>query len=237
MFESTAHGPLLNPILPKETRPIALKWTLYDPTLNSLPLYEMDTAANWTEFSAALETWSWPTQNVVYADDQGHIAYHAVGQDSDCGPAGLRRPYTRCRTRAMARPRVARLHSVRRMPNAVDPPSGFLATANSRVTTEKSPYPLTLSGSIPIASSASTNRSTAATGSRPKTCSPCRPTSTAKWTRRLGQRLAYAIDHTAGSGRPAAQGRRPDAQLGWTADHRLRRRVDRDAGAQAPCGR
>ena len=32
--QSTAHGPLLNPILTKETRPIALKWTLYDPTLN-----------------------------------------------------------------------------------------------------------------------------------------------------------------------------------------------------------
>ena len=38
----TAHGPLLNPILPKETRPIALKWTLYDPTLNALPLYEIE---------------------------------------------------------------------------------------------------------------------------------------------------------------------------------------------------
>ena len=30
------------------------------------------------------------------------------------------------------------------MPGVFDPPSGFLATANSRVTTDKSPYPLTL---------------------------------------------------------------------------------------------
>ena len=93
MCNLTAHGPLLNPILPKETRPIALKWTLYDPTLNSLPLYQIDTAANWTEFSAALETWSWPTQNVVYADDQGHIAYHAIGQGSDAvGRTDFARP-------------------------------------------------------------------------------------------------------------------------------------------------
>jgi len=49
-----------NPIMPKETRAISLKWTLYDPALNSLPLYQIDTAANWTEFSAALETWSCP---------------------------------------------------------------------------------------------------------------------------------------------------------------------------------
>jgi penicillin G amidase len=50
--QSTAHGPLLNPIFTKETRPIALKWTLYDPSLNALPLYQMNTASNWTEFSA-----------------------------------------------------------------------------------------------------------------------------------------------------------------------------------------
>ena len=86
--ESTGHGPLLNPILPKETRAIALKWTLYDSALNTLPLFEIDTAANWGEFSSALEKWSWPTQNVVYADDQGHIAYHAVGK-IPLRPAGL----------------------------------------------------------------------------------------------------------------------------------------------------
>jgi penicillin amidase len=81
--ESTAHGPLLNPLLDGGDPPIALKWTLYDPSLNTLPLYEMDTAKNWTEFSAALAQWSWPTQNLVYADDQGHTAYHAIGKGAD----------------------------------------------------------------------------------------------------------------------------------------------------------
>jgi penicillin amidase len=78
--QSTDHGPLLNPLFTKETRPIALMWTLYDPLLNSLPLYQLNVASNWKEFSAALATWSWPTQSVVYSDDQGHIAYHAIGK-------------------------------------------------------------------------------------------------------------------------------------------------------------
>jgi penicillin G amidase len=83
--ESTEHGPLLNPLLgaPGLTAndpPTSLKWTLYDPTLNTLPLYEMNVASNWTEFSAALAQWCWPTQNLVYADDQGHTAYRAIGQ-------------------------------------------------------------------------------------------------------------------------------------------------------------
>jgi penicillin amidase len=86
--QSTAHGPLLNPIFTRETRPIALKWTLYDPALNTLPLYQMNVASNWAEFSAALATWSWPTQNVVYTDDQGHIAYQDVGR-VPLRPAGL----------------------------------------------------------------------------------------------------------------------------------------------------
>ncbi len=33
--ESTAHGPLLNPLLPNGDPPTALKWTLYDPSLNT----------------------------------------------------------------------------------------------------------------------------------------------------------------------------------------------------------
>ncbi len=35
--ESTDHGPLLNPILPSEQRPVALKWTLYDTAGIALP--------------------------------------------------------------------------------------------------------------------------------------------------------------------------------------------------------
>ena len=35
----TDHGPLLDPIFTKDSRAIALKWTLYDTTLNSIPLY------------------------------------------------------------------------------------------------------------------------------------------------------------------------------------------------------
>lgn len=140
---STAHGPLLNPLFRHEVRPIALRWTLYDPALNSIPLYALNTAGNWQQFSAALERWNWPTQNTVYSDDQGHIAYHAIGR-VPIRPGGL-----------MGVPIQDGAHEWQgyipfdQMPNAVDPPSGFLATANSRVTTEKNAYPLTLEWADP----------------------------------------------------------------------------------------
>ena len=133
----TEHGPLLDPIFTKHPQALALKWTLYDPTLNTIPIYAINTASNWTEFSAALAQWCFPTQNVVYADDQGHIGYHAVGR-------------VPLRPRGIATVPVDATASAwqgyipfEQMPNAFDPPSGFLATANSRVTSDKSQYPLT----------------------------------------------------------------------------------------------
>jgi penicillin amidase len=147
----TAHGPLLNPLFTKETRPISLKWTLYDPTLNSLPLYQLNVAANWKEFSAALATWFWPTQSVVYSDDQGHIAYHAIGKAPTRMMLSVEPlPHDTLNLRYewgdasfFFGKRDNPYISFDQMPNAFDPPSGFLATANSRVTTEKQFYPLT----------------------------------------------------------------------------------------------
>jgi penicillin amidase len=142
----TAHGPLLNPLFTKETRPIALKWTLYDPTLNTLPLYQLNVASNWKEFSAALATWSWPTQSVVYSDDQGHVAYHAIGKVpirlGGRGLFGKPIPHDPLDRRfewdkVIAGSLMTDLNAYiafDQMPHTFDPPSGFLATANARVT-------------------------------------------------------------------------------------------------------
>jgi penicillin amidase len=134
----TEHGPLLTPILPHEKRAIALHWSLYDPALVSIPLYEINTAQNWQQFSAALQAWCFPTQNIVYADDAGHIAYHAIGK-VPMRPNGL-----------VGVPITDNQHEWQGyipfddLPNSFDPPSGLLATANARVTPNDTKFPLTL---------------------------------------------------------------------------------------------
>jgi penicillin G amidase len=139
----TAHGPLLNPIIHGETRPIALHWSLYDPALSSVPIYEMNAAANWQQFSTALGAWCWPTLNLVYSDDTGHIAYHAIGK-VPMRPNGL-----------VGLPIEDADHEWQGyipfddLPYSVDPPSGLLATANSRVTPNDTKYPLTLDWAEP----------------------------------------------------------------------------------------
>jgi len=209
----TAHGPLLNPLLEKEKRAIALKWTLYDPTLNTMPLYQLNIASNWTEFSAALATWSWPTQNVVYSDDQGHIAYHAIGKVPirGLGTEIFDKPLPHDQldlrfewglgwnTQLIYIPFDA-------MPNAVDPPSGFLATANSRVTTDKPRYdpssndmsaiPLTHEWVDPYRIERIYKSLQGREQLKPADMLTVQTDVYSEVDQELGQRFAYAIDHT-----------------------------------------
>jgi len=88
---ATRHGdavtPILTPILKGETRQLALRWTMYDPSVIQLPVYAIATAHDWPTFLAAFAQFGGPAQNVVYADDQGHIGYHATGRIPLRGPA------------------------------------------------------------------------------------------------------------------------------------------------------
>jgi penicillin amidase len=192
-IQSSAHGPLLNPLFKKEKRPIALKWTLYDPALNSLPLYQLNVASNWTEFSAALGAWDWPTQNVVYSDDQGHIAYQAVGR-VPLRPAGLQ-----------GVPVNDSAHEWQgdiafdQMPSAVDPPSGFLATANSRVTTDKSPCRLSLEWADPYRAERIYKALQSRNQLKPADMIAVQTDIYSEVDQELGHRFAYAIDHAAGT--------------------------------------
>jgi penicillin amidase len=192
-LKSTDHGPLLNPILGNESRALSLRWTLFDSALNALPIYQLDTASNWTEFSAALRTWCWPTQNVVYSDDQGHIAYHAVGR-VPLRPAGLQ-----------TKPIQDAQHEWQGyipfddMPNSLDPPSGFLATANSRVTTERSPYPLSLEWVDPYRSERIYKSLQGRDGLGPKDMLAVQTDIYSEVDQEMAHRFAYAIDHAAGN--------------------------------------
>ncbi|HEU5351705.1 MAG TPA: penicillin acylase family protein [Terracidiphilus sp.] len=199
---STDHGPLLNPILHGESQPIALRWTLYDPSLNTLPLYAMNSASNWSEFSAALTNWCWPTQNLVYSDDQGHIAYHAIGR-VPIRPAGLADV-----------PIPANGHEWEgyipfdQMPSSFDPPSGFLATANSRVTTFKSSYPLTDEWVDPYRTERIYKKLQGRDQLTPRDMLALQTDIYSEIDQQLAQRFAYAID----------QSSNPDDRLRAAAD-------------------
>jgi penicillin amidase len=211
----TPHGPLLNPIFVHEKRPIALKWTIYDPALNSLPIYQLNVASNWTEFSAALEAWCWPTQNVVYADDQGHITYHAIGK-VPIPFLGNEVPFRhenlndRQGTNEWADPSLVpgTYLPFDLMPHAFDPPSGFLATANSRVTADNAPIRLTLEWADPYRIERIYKSLDGRDQLKAADMLAVQTDIYSEVDQELGHRFAYAIDHTPGA----------DAQLKKAAD-------------------
>jgi len=135
----TRHGPIITPIIPGETRQLALKWTIYDTSAGNVSFFDVDSAHNWEQFRSAFSNFTAPGQNVVYADTDGNIGYQATGRVPIRAGAGMLPvsgeddnhewsgyvPYDK-------------------MPSVYDPPSGIIATANARVTPKDYPYTLSI---------------------------------------------------------------------------------------------
>ncbi len=82
------------------------------------------------------------------------------------------------------------------MPNAFDPPSGFLATANSRVTNEKFPIPLTDEWVDPYRAERIYKALQGRDQLKPADLLAVQTDVYSEVDQELGHRFAYAIDHT-----------------------------------------
>ncbi len=139
----THHGPI---IFEADGKRYALRWTALDPTRNHFDLsYLLNRARNWKEFNAALEAFTAPTQNIVYADVDGHIGYHAAGvipiRKSGDGSV----PYDGATDNGEWTSYIP----VAKLPTLYDPPSGMIVTANQRIVGTDYPYFLTHSWAQP----------------------------------------------------------------------------------------
>lgn len=59
--------------------PRILRWTALIPSQIFTAVRKLNVAQDWTEFRAALEAWSSPSQNVIYADIEGNIGMQNPG--------------------------------------------------------------------------------------------------------------------------------------------------------------
>ncbi len=139
----TRHGPI---IFEGDGKRYALRWTALNPTRNNGDLqYTLNRARNWKEFNTALESFTAPTQNIVYADVDGHIGYHATGvipiRKSGDGSV----PYDGSTDAGEWTSYIP----VAKLPTLFDPPSGIIVTANQRIVGTDFPYFLTHSWAQP----------------------------------------------------------------------------------------
>jgi penicillin amidase len=139
----TRHGPI---IFEGDGKRYALRWTALDPAKNNAESsFVVNRARNWKEFNTALESFTAPTQNIVYADVDGHIGYHAAGvvpiRNSGDGSV----PYDGSTDAGEWTSYIP----VSKLPTLFDPASGIIVTANQRIVGTDYPYFLTHSWAQP----------------------------------------------------------------------------------------
>lgn len=138
----TRHGPIISDILFKEEEASALfsmQWTALEPTLELQAILKMNKSSNWDEFETALEDFHAPAQNFVFAAKDGTIAYKANG----------RIPIRKTGDGQLPVPGDSSDYSwegyipYNELPTVVNPPEGFIATANNEVVDDSYPYHIT----------------------------------------------------------------------------------------------
>jgi len=78
--------PIISPLYPSEHRPLALAWTVYDPSTQTAPFLAINSATDAASLVAAFGSFASVSQNLVYADAH-HIGYHLLGRIPIRGPA------------------------------------------------------------------------------------------------------------------------------------------------------
>ena len=144
----THHGPIMNDVLGDlaNAEPLALQWTALDGTHLLKAVNLINRATNWDEFRQALSYWDVPSQNFVYADVDGNIGYQSPGKIPIRAPGhqGL-----------LPVPGWTGEYEWQgfipfdELPSVLNPPTGFVATANHKVVPDEYPYHLAYEWSAP----------------------------------------------------------------------------------------
>ncbi len=200
----TQHGtdatPILTPLLPSETRPIALRWTIYDPANVTSPFLAINSAESGPALVGAFASFGGPAQNLVFADDHNTIGYHAVGRIPVRGSLAQPSPISPVPTDATApdpeSQEWAGTIPFDLLPQTSNPAGGVLATANARITPDTYPYPITLNWADPYRNERIWKQLTARQGLNAADMLALENDVHSEVDLVIAQRLAYAIDHS-----------------------------------------
>ncbi|MGH2405948.1 MAG: penicillin acylase family protein [bacterium] len=134
------NGPIVDELLPEPTRhtgPVALRWVGAELSDELTCALRAGRARDCREFREALRDWRSPTWSFVFADVSGHIGYQCVGG------IPIRNTWDRG-----YRPGWDPAHGWEAyipydgMPAVVDPPAGWVRSANNRTAPADFPYPI-----------------------------------------------------------------------------------------------
>jgi penicillin amidase len=198
---ATQHGNMATPIIsgmyPHEKRSIALRWSIYDPANITSPFYGVNSASDWQSLRTAISGFGGPSQNLMYADDQGHIGYHGIGRIPVRGSMSAPTPLSPLPVDGRDPSHDwAGYIPFDQMPQSYDPPGGIVATANARITPDGYPFPVTLDWAAPYRNERIWKVLGAKTGLVPADMLALQTDVYSDLDKVIAQRLAYAIDHS-----------------------------------------
>ncbi len=147
VVRETVYGPVISDVVDAPgASPLAVRWVSLEAVDGTLEAFlKINQAGSWGEFREALKGYLAPSQNFVYADVDGNIGYIAPGK------IPIRRPghsgaYPVPGTGAWDWQGFIPFDE---LPQALNPPEGFIVTANNKVTPPTYPYTLTVDWAEP----------------------------------------------------------------------------------------
>lgn len=140
---STRHGPLVQGVMPewKDPRPLALRWATAAEGSRLLDaISAVDRAANWQQFHQALSMWDTPSLNFTYADVDGNIGYQSTARVPLRAPGHAGTEPVPGWTGQFDWQGYIPYED---MPSALNPPAGYVVSANHKVVPDSYPFTLT----------------------------------------------------------------------------------------------
>ncbi|MCP4416246.1 MAG: penicillin acylase family protein [Chloroflexi bacterium] len=135
----TRHGPIISDLRDDVSDVLAIRWTAHEPMRTLNAIIGLNKAENYDDYREALRYWDVPSQNIVYADVEGNIAYQTPGLiPIRANGDGL-----------VPVPGWTGEHEwegwvpYEEMPAILNPEWGYIVTANHSVVDEEYPYFLT----------------------------------------------------------------------------------------------
>lgn len=108
---------------------VTLSWKTLEPSTIFDAVSAIQGATNYEEFRQAVQKWDIAAQSVVYADTEGNIAYHSTGKVPVRARGDGRFPVPGWTSEY----RWTGVVPTEEMPHLLNPPRGFIATANQMV--------------------------------------------------------------------------------------------------------
>ena len=128
----TRHGPIINAVEAGRagTDLLAMRWIAHDSTRTMHGLRKLNAARNWSDFATAVADFDNPHQNVIYADTAGNFGYWMAGRVPIRG-GGRRPPIMPVPGWTGEWDWTGEL-AIDLHPHVLNPPQGFIVTANNR---------------------------------------------------------------------------------------------------------